>query len=313
MIRILRTIQKRIDVSDSNCPHGLLLLNKPQGMTSNKALLITKKLFAVKKAGHTGSLYPLATGMLPICLGEATKVSQFLLDANKCYHAKAILGVKTDSADRLGKVTSYNKSFRIKESDFINILSLYRGSISQIPSMFSALKHKGLPLYKLARKGIEIERETRQVTIHQLLLHEFDGAQFSITVECSKGTYIRNLVEDIGASLGLGAHLTLLHRIYTAGLQDYPMYTLEELQKMTFQERLQCIIPMDKAIEHFPQMMLSSHETNAIRQGKSLLRENFLTDAENVRLYNEQQQFIGLGTFDVQGVLKAKRLLAYSN
>lgn len=311
MMQILRVKQKRIDVSDYNRPHGLLLLNKPQGMTSNKALLITKKLFGIKKAGHTGSLDPLATGMLPICFGEATKISQFLLDANKCYYAKALLGVKTDSADRMGKITSYNKCFRINENDFKNILSLYRGSISQVPSMFSALKHKGLPLYKLARKGLEVEREARQVIIHQLLLHEFDGAQFSITVECSKGTYIRNLVEDIGASLGLGAHLTLLHRTYTAGLQDYPMYTLEQLQNMTSQERLQCILPMDKAIGHFPVITLSAPETNAIRQGKSLFKENFIANNDGVRLYDEQQQFIGLGTFDIQGMLKAKRLLAY--
>ncbi|WP_133133941.1 tRNA pseudouridine(55) synthase TruB [Legionella parisiensis] len=290
---------------------GVLLLNKSEGMTSNTALQKAKKLLGAPKAGHTGSLDPLATGMLPLCFGEATKVCQFLLDADKCYQTTGLLGVKTNTADATGEVIARVDVFDIPEENLLQVLMQHTGHIKQTPSMFSALKHNGVPLYRMARKGINIERAAREILIHNLLLNAFDGIQFSLTVTCSKGTYIRNLVEDIGDALGVGAHVTQLHRVYTAGLENMPMYSLDELEHMSIPERIACIIPMDRAVDHLDPMTLSDDEIIAIRQGRIVANRADVEITDCVRLYDKKAQFIGLGERNTQGGIKAKRLLSF--
>lgn len=291
--------------------NGILLLNKSQGISSNCALQQAKSLFKAKKAGHTGSLDPLATGMLPVCFGEATKICQFLLDADKCYHTNGMLGVKTDTSDSTGKVVDYSLTHNVQELQLKKILTHYHGHIKQIPSMFSALKFKGSPLYRLAREGKIIARAARDVHIKKLQLTEFDGAQFSLKVVCSKGTYIRNLVEDIGDGLGVGAHVTLLHRLYTAGFESFPMYTIAELESMHAEERMACLLPLDKAIEHISLINLTDEMIQDLRKGKVIKQLSLNLDSDCVRLYNNQAHFVGLGEISSDGSLKAKRLLAF--
>lgn len=292
--------------------NGILLLNKSQGMTSNAALQKTKRLYEAQKVGHTGTLDPLATGMLPLCFGEATKICQYLLDADKCYETCGLLGIKTNTSDSTGEEIARVDNFDIEEAQLIEALSFYRGDIKQVPSMFSALKHQGIPLYRLARKGIEIERKARDIQINELQMLAFDGIHFSLKVKCSKGTYIRNLVEDIGDTLKVGAHLVQLHRVYTSGFEDYTMYSLEELQAMSQDERLQCLIPMDKVLDYLPEMTLEPEEVILIRQGQVLEKGKNGASLGQVRLYDETSQFIGLGEQQVDGLLKAKRLLSFN-
>src|SRR3989338_3654622 len=197
--------------------HGLILLNKHQDISSHSAMYKVKRLFQAEKAGHTGSLDPLATGMLPICLGEATKFSQYLLDADKSYQATGLLGSQTDTADSTGKVIACTESFSVTLGQLQQALEQFKGEVVQTTSMYSALKFQGRPLYEYARQGIAVDVKARNIAIHDLQLLAFDGQSFTIRVSCSKGTYIRNLVEDIGLALGVGAHLTQLHRLYTAG------------------------------------------------------------------------------------------------
>lgn len=289
---------------------GILLLNKPQGLTSNAALQRVKHLYKAKKAGHTGSLDPLATGMLPLCFGEATKFCQYLLDADKCYEARGLLGIKTNTADALGEVIETCPSFNLTQADLEKVLNQFKGKIKQIPSMFSALKHKGNPLYKYARKGINIEREAREITMHELELLAFDGKQFDIKVSCSKGTYIRNLVEDIGDSLGVGAHVTKLHRLYTAGFANEPSYSLEELEAKSEAELNDCLVPMDRAVNYLPSLTLKAAEILALSHGK-IISGMIETNLEGlVRLYDESGFFVGLGNLDRLGNLSVQRLLA---
>lgn len=291
--------------------NGILLLNKSEGMTSNKALQKAKHLLGASKAGHTGSLDPLATGMLPLCFGEATKVCQFLLDADKCYQTTGLLGIKTNTSDAMGEVIARYGEFNVSESQLVDVLEQYKGHITQTPSMFSALKHNGIPLYRFARKGIDVERRPREIIIHELKLNAFDGLQFSLTVTCSKGTYIRNLVEDIGDALGVGAHVVRLHRVHTSGLDNMPMYLLEELEQMSLAERIACLIPMDTAVSDLKQIILQEDEVDRIRQGKVVVNKIDMDRVGCVRLYNDKAHFIGLGEFTMDGEIKAKRLLSF--
>ncbi len=291
--------------------NGILLLNKSQGLTSNALLQRVKHLYRAKKAGHTGSLDPLATGMLPICFGEATKLSQYLLDADKCYEAQGLLGITTNTADAMGEIINNTASFNITQTELENAFKHFKGKIKQIPSMFSALKHKGTPLYKYAREGITIEREAREITIHVLELVGFDGKEFDIKVVCTKGTYIRNLIEDIGNHLGVGAHVTKLHRLYTAGFANEPTYTLEALENKTEQELLDCLLPIDRAINYLPSLTLLVDEILALRQGKTLAKASIELEQDNlVRLYNEIGHFVGLGKLN-ESKLSVQRLLAF--
>ncbi|HAU1296557.1 TPA: tRNA pseudouridine(55) synthase TruB [Legionella pneumophila] len=291
---------------------GILLLNKPKGITSNTALQKAKRLFGAKKAGHTGSLDPLATGMLPLCFGEATKICQYLLNADKCYETIGRFGIKTNTADCTGEVIFCLENYTVSNEELIETLERYKGKIKQIPSMFSALKHKGTPLYRFAREGIEIERKAREILINHLQLEQFDGEHFSFTVSCSKGTYIRNLVEDIGDELKVGAHMTKLHRLYTAGFKNNRMYTLDELQDMSLSQRVDCLIPIDQAIQHLTPVILSDSEVIAIRQGKIILNKTDAGEGEHLRLYSEHSQFIGIGQALIYGDIKAKRLISFA-
>jgi tRNA pseudouridine55 synthase len=290
--------------------NGILLLNKPQGLSSNAALQQVKSLFQAKKAGHTGSLDPLATGMLPICFGEATKFCQYLLDADKCYEASGLLGIKTNTADACGEITQEMTDFKLTKFELINAINQFKGSINQIPSMFSALKYKGTPLYKYARQGIDVAREARAIVISQLELTRFSNKEFDIKVLCSKGTYIRNLVEDIGDKLGVGAHVTRLHRLHTAGFAGELMYSIDDLQSKTPTQLLVCLLPIERAVSHLPILILNDEEIVALRQGK-ILNNKINPHLNNgvVRLYDEASGFIGLGEWQSSGVLMVKRLL----
>ena len=288
---------------------GLLIVNKPRDLTSNAVLQQVKRLLHAKKAGHTGSLDPLATGMLPLCFGEATKFSQYLLDADKCYEVTGLLGIKTNTADAMGEVIARVDEFNVSDAELNVVLSEFSGPLKQVPSMFSALKHGGKPLYKFAREGIEIERKARDITIHQLQLNSFDGREFKLTVTCSKGTYIRNLVEDIGERLGIGAHVTQLHRVFTAGLATETMYGLDELASKSPEQLHQCLLPVDRAIDYLPALVLDEDAVHALKQGRTVNISDSMDSTGGVRLYDRGSQFIGLGEWDASGVLKPKRLL----
>ncbi|MGL5762902.1 MAG: tRNA pseudouridine(55) synthase TruB, partial [Plesiomonas shigelloides] len=199
--------------------HGILLLDKPQGITSNDALQKVKRLYNANKAGHTGALDPLATGMLPICLGEATKFSQYLLDSDKRYRVIAKLGQRTDTSDSDGEVIQ-ERPVQVTAEQLDEALTHFRGDLQQIPSMYSALKYEGKPLYEYARQGIEVPRESRPITVYELTLIRFEGDEVELEVHCSKGTYIRTIVDDLGERLGCGAHVIYLRRLVVA---TYPM------------------------------------------------------------------------------------------
>lgn len=288
---------------------GILLINKPQGLTSNATLQRAKRLLGVKKAGHTGSLDPLATGMLPICFGEATKISQFLLDADKCYEVTAKLGEMTTTGDAEGELVQQ----RIGEctlAELMQALHDHSGEIQQIPPMYSALKHQGIPLYKLARQGKIIERDARSVTIQCINLSFFEYPYFSLKVVCTKGTYIRSLIESIGDQVKLGAHVTQLHRVYTAGFENEPMYTLEAFESLTLEERNQCVLPIESGIQQFSVIILSASQVTSIRYGQSIfIGLSNSSESSLVRIQDPNFQFIGMGELKPDGFLYPKRLL----
>jgi len=289
---------------------GIVLLDKPLGLSSNHALQRVKNIFFAQKAGHTGSLDPLATGMLPICFGEATKFSQFLLSADKSYEVKAELGVRTSTCDREGEIIS-QKEITCNSVDIEKILSTFRGDIQQIPSMFSALKHNGKPLYKLARQGIEIEREARDITIHELSLVEYQAPYLTLQVKCSKGTYIRNLVDDIGEALGCGAHVSELRRTQVADFSAAQMISLQQLATLreaeAFAELDAFILPLSQIALGMPHLQVSSAAAFRLQQGQVVDDIN-LTQTGFFSLLCDQR-FIGIGEVDQHGHLRAKRML----
>ena len=289
---------------------GILLLNKSQGLSSNKALQQVKHLFSAHKAGHTGSLDPLATGMLPICFGEASKFSQYLLDADKHYLATAKLGAATDTGDVTGQVISTNDSVILEIDKLEYVFGEMLGVSEQVPPMYSALKHKGQPLYKLARRGINIERQPRQIKIREIKLQDVTKDSFSFSVRCSKGTYIRTLIEDIAAKLGYYAHMTALHRTATAGFESMPMYQYEQLTEMTDTDRDARILPCDLAVSHFSSIHVEMDKVVKLQQGQNIE----FADVEQgtvYRLYSDNK-FYGLVKTAAPGQLAALRLLAYS-
>ena len=290
---------------------GIFLLNKPKGISSNAALQTVKALYFAQKAGHTGSLDPIATGMLPICFGEATKFSQYLLNADKHYQVTAQLGVRTDTCDTEGQVIE-TKTIETTQTELEKVLENFRGDILQIPSMFSALKHKGQPLYKLARQGIEVEREARPIKIYELQLIDFTADSFSLDVRCSKGTYIRNLVDDIGQALGCGAHVTALHRLGVAGFQAEQMIDIPALETSkhaeAFKEMDELLLPMSSALVHLPILALSEVASFQLQQGNAVQVFKAPT-AGFVRLQNSRQEFIGIGEIQEDGKVAPRRLI----
>lgn len=291
--------------------HGIVLVNKPKDLTSNAVLQRVKRLFNAQKAGHTGSLDPLATGMLPVCFGEATKFCQYLLDADKCYQVVGRLGIKTNTSDSTGQVIAQVEDFYVSAATLNSVLSEFKGTLQQVPSMFSALKHQGMPLYHFARAGVEIARQARTIHIHALTLDNFDGEFIHLTVKCSKGTYIRNLIEDIGERLGVGAHVTQLHRVYTAGFENEQMFTLEELAEFTESPTEKCLLSMERAVDYLPELHLDEPSVIALQRGQTLQLQPSLVHGL-VRLYDSQQQFMGLALQSDLGHVRVKRLLQYS-
>jgi tRNA pseudouridine55 synthase len=292
---------------------GVLLLDKPMGLSSNQALQQVKRLYQAAKAGHTGSLDPLATGLLPICLGEATKFSHFLLDANKSYRALVNLGSTTTTGDAEGEVIERSE-LPVTQDDVQRVIKQFIGSIEQVPPMFSALKHQGKALYEYARDGVDIPRVARSVTIFAIEYIQFDAAkrQFEMEVVCSKGTYIRTLAEDIGRSLGCGAHLAGLRRLTTAHFRLDDAVTLERLEQMSAEERDGLLLPADASIIDLPKIDLDGDSAYYLMHGQSVWKSGVNIQGL-FRIYRADGQFLGLGELDADGKVAPKRLLVINN
>lgn len=293
--------------------NGILLLDKPIGLSSNQALTEVKRLFCAKKAGHTGSLDPLATGMLPICFGEATKFSQFLLEADKEYYVEAKLGIRTITGDAEGEIIATRAVPDLPAEQLELILDDFRGEIQQIPSMYSALKFQGKPLYSYARQGIEIERTSRMVTIRQLTIVDYTQDRLVMSVRCSKGTYIRTLVDDIGERLGCGAFVCALRRTLVDPFAEKDMVTLAELKNLS-EEQLQNhseskLLPIDSALHAWPEVLLSESLTFYIKQGQPIIVPKAPTQGL-VRLVSHQHTFLGIGQILNDGRVAPVRLLS---
>lgn len=286
---------------------GVLLLDKSLGISSNTALQQVKRLFQGEKAGHTGNLDPLATGLLPVCFGEATKFSQYLLDADKVYQAVIKLGATTTTGDAEGEIIS-QQPVSVSLSQVERVLHGFTGPVQQIPPMYSALKHQGKALYTYARAGIEIERKTREITIYTLDLDRFAGDELCVTVSCSKGTYIRVLAEDIGAELGCGAHLKALRRISTGGFDLANALTLTHLEKMLPEQRDACLLPADCLLEGVPKVVLDSESAYYVLQGQAVWQAK-LPGTGLVSLYGPDHDFLGLGEITDTGKVVPKRLV----
>ena len=292
--------------------HGVFLLDKPQGVSSNDIMQKVKRLFKANKAGHTGALDPLATGMLPICLGEATKFSQFLLDSDKRYVVTAKLGERTDTSDAEGQMVQ-SREVNVAEADILAALPAFRGEILQVPTMFSALKHNGKPLYEYARAGITVEREARPITIFELKFIDYQAPFLTLEVHCSKGTYIRTLVDDLGEALGCGAHVTMLRRLAIA---DYPieeMMPIEDLALLVDSfpsgELDRLLLPMDTAVASLPQLNLTAEQTKAVGFGQRVKFENPQALSGLVRLFSENGQFLGIAEITVGNIIRPNRMV----
>lgn len=295
--------------------NGILVLDKPEGLSSNKALQAAKALYFAAKAGHTGSLDPLATGVLPLCFGEATKFSQYLLDADKAYQSTFVFGVTTATGDAEGEVLERTDASRLKAAVVERKLARFEGEIEQVPSMYSAIKQGGQPLYKLARQGVEVERKARKVHIRRLELREFRDGEYpeaDIYLECSKGTYVRSLAEDLGRMLGCGAHVSALRRTKAGpfGLED--SVALEDLETMKREDRLRemddLLKPTDAALADLPLVSLSESAGFYMRQGQPVLVPNAPCDGM-VRVALESGEFLGVGEILDDGRVAPRRLV----
>jgi tRNA pseudouridine55 synthase len=291
--------------------HGIVLLDKPRGYTSNAALQWVKRLYRANKAGHTGSLDPLATGLLPICLGEATKISTFLLEADKRYELSCELGVKTATGDAEGKVVAMRTPVGITRERIVEVLRRFTGEIEQVPSMYSAAKYRGQPLYKLAHQGIEVERKVRRVRIYELTLLEQEGNYLGMQLRCSKGTYVRTLIEDIGEVLGCGAHVTALHRTATGPFVESQATTLEELEALAKEDEVALdakILPIESALVDWPSVILSEDAVYYAQMGQAVIIPHAPTEGW-VRLYAADRRFFGVGQVLDDGRIAPRRLI----
>ena len=287
--------------------NGVLLLDKPLGFSSNQALQKVKWLYSAAKAGHTGTLDPLATGLLPICLGEATKFAQYVTDANKTYFATIKLGATTTTGDAEGEVLT-TAPVKVTFAQFQTVCQQFIGEISQVPPMYSALKHEGKALYEYARAGVDIERKARLITIKNIEVNALEGDIAQITVTCSKGTYIRTLAEDIGTMLGCGAHLIGLRRTEAAGYLLSQAVTIEQLETMLIEAREDLLLPVDSAIENLPKVILNLDAAYYLMQGQAVWQAGKLPSGD-LRLYDEQNKFLGLGCLQDDGKIAPKRLM----
>ncbi len=296
---------------------GILLLDKPLGLTSNEALQRVKRLYQANKAGHTGSLDPLATGLLPVCLGGATKFSTYLLDADKRYRVRVRLGITTTTADAEGEILETRPVGDLDEARVRAVLARFLGPIDQLPPMYSAVKHQGERLYKLARQGIEVARQTRTVTIHAMELLDLAPSELEMDVHCSKGTYVRTLAEDIGAALGCGGHVIGLRRTGVGPYlePDSRFVTLDEIEDIVMADRDgsfpaldALLLPLESALEHWPAVRLSADAAFYLRQGQAVLVPQAPTEGL-VRIYDPSRHFLGVGCILDDGKVQPKRLL----
>jgi len=303
--------------------NGVLLLDKPHGLSSNHALQTVKRIYFAQKAGHTGALDPLATGMLPICLGEGTKFSQFLLDTDKTYQVTAKLGIRTTTSDAGGEVVS-EKEVNVSNEQLMLALDSFRGTTKQVPSMYSALKYQGKPLYKYAREGIEVPRESRDITVFSLELLRFDHDEVELSIHVSKGTYIRTIVDDLGELLGCGAHVADLRRLAVGSYPVDKMVTLPQLEALLEQAITEDItpselldpllLPMQSAVEGMPAVYIDDMSANFLRHGNPV--QAYKAPAEGcLQVYigedehDESAEFIGVGFINDDGQVAPKRIV----
>lgn len=298
--------------------HGVLLLDKPQGVSSNDVLQKVKRIFNANRAGHTGALDPLATGMLPICLGEATKFSQYLLDSDKRYRVIARLGERTDTSDSDGNVVQ-TRPVSFSQADLDTALDSFRGETLQVPSMFSALKHQGRPLYEYARQGIEIAREPRPITVYELQFIRWEGDELELEIHCSKGTYIRTIIDDLGEKLGCGAHVIMLRRVQVARYPYERMVTLEQLNSLLteateagipLETQLDpLLLPMDSPAADFPEVNLLSAVAAYFKQGQPVQASNVPAQGLVRVTEGEARKFIGMAEIADDGRVAPRRLV----
>ena len=288
---------------------GVLLLDKPQGLTSNRALQRCRALINARKGGHTGALDPLATGLLPLCFGQATKISSFLLDEGKTYAVCALAGVTTDTGDADGSVLE-TREVSLSEAGLRSVLEEFIGEYDQVPPMYSALKVNGQPLYKLARQGIEIERKARRVTAYDIRFRSMDAPGFCFEIDCSSGFYVRSLVEDIGRELGCGAHVTSLRRVRVGKLDVRDAVSLEAFEACNSrEERIEHLISADIMLGRFPAARLDGVQCQQVKHGQSVvLPPEAVSSPGWVRIYDSRDRFLGLGTLDSEGNLAPRRL-----
>jgi len=285
---------------------GILLLDKPSGITSNAALGRAKRIVGIRKAGHTGTLDPLASGLLVLCFGQATKVAGFLLDADKTYQAGLRLGVTTDSEDAEGEVVERKPVPELSEPQIEAVLERFRGPIEQVPPMHSALKHEGRRLYELARKGETVARPPRAVVIHELELTGRDGDVLRLSVRCSKGTYVRSLARDIGDALACGAHLSALRRTASGPFEIRDAVSLEALESLESDQARALLLPPDAALEHLAAIELEPQQAQRLAQGQRLAGLP-ASHSGRVRIYRAGD-FLGVGEMDGAGHLRPVRL-----
>lgn len=298
--------------------HGVLLLDKPQGLSSNDALQKVKRIFRANKAGHTGALDPLATGMLPICLGEATKFSQYLLDADKRYRVIARLGQRTDTSDADGQVIS-ERDVTFTQAQLDEALESFRGETQQVPSMYSALKYQGRPLYEYARQGVEVPREARSITVHELQFIRWQENELELEIHCSKGTYIRTIIDDLGEKLGCGAHVIMLRRLQVARYPIEKMITLEQLNALQgepgdLSEEAQIqldalLMPMDSPASDYPEVNLSEIAAGYFKQGQPVQASGTPADGLVRVTEGEARKFIGMAEIADDGRVAPRRLV----
>lgn len=299
--------------------NGILLLDKPKGLSSNQALQRAKWLMAAAKAGHTGSLDPMATGVLPLCFGEATKYSQYLLDADKTYRCTIHFGVTTETGDAEGEVVKRTDASEITENQVESTLTQFLGDQQQVPSMYSAIKHQGQPLYKLARQGIEVERQARPITVYRLELLAFRPGQnpeADVLAHVSKGTYIRTLAEDIGNALGCGAHITALHRSQAGPFTEDGCVTIEQLEAVRGEGRAevldQFLLPIERAIDHLQAVVVPEASAFYLRQGQPVLEVSALKTTkvgELVQVLLPSNEFLGVAEVQADGRLAPRKLV----
>ncbi|ERK13967.1 tRNA pseudouridine(55) synthase TruB [Serratia fonticola] len=298
--------------------HGVLLLDKPQGLSSNDALQKVKRIYNANRAGHTGALDPLATGMLPICLGEATKFSQYLLDSDKRYRVIARLGQRTDTSDADGQIVQ-ERPVNFTQAQLDTALDTFRGNIQQVPSMYSALKYQGKKLYEYARQGIEVPREARSITVYELQFIRWEGDELELEIHCSKGTYIRTITDDLGELLGCGAHVIYLRRLQVAKYPIARMVTLEQLNALVEQAQEQGIapselldpllMPMDSPAEDFPEVNLLPAVAGYVKQGQPVQAAGAPASGLVRITEGEERKFIGIGEIADDGRVAPRRLV----